>query len=603
MQAATAYAMRGRKAVMDTILPFMEDKATTDPEKAFRLIDHVEFLKFAKAMQEHKTEKKHQRMALTQGHLKIEDLSELSDHDDDDMEEHIEFTEQQASTDIKHAQALPSTPLSAVGLNASAAAHWCVGKTVALWNHAHQHYIRMSNSRIEKGAKGWKNDMPYSWTWERFVCVDVGNGELAFHSTEHNRFLRLNNGVMDRSNECSKDFIPDNWTWERFKLKDMGNGHFALFNQAWKKVMKMDHGNAVVTISRNSVNSIPSSWTWEKFYIQEVSQAPAFSYWFITKTVFLWNDAHKYYIRMDKDKNVEKSKKGWKDPFPGDWDWERWVPIMAGHGEVAFHNTQWNRFLRMNNQGRMDASGPCDWHHLREGMTWERFKVMQMGNGNIALYNTAHRRFVKMDGGNGLVTSAPMDFWDLPDWWTWEKFYMKEVGEVRRCNFWCRLASPFVKVFKAVTSFVTKLLQCFGQFAVTANTGYSRDINPPTVAVNVGISGGAQYGLQSILKGKPPSVSMALKIGAAAGSVTAWSWLGVGVSVSVSCKAADTFGCKFGIAVGAIAKGWRKKGADALGCVFGPTVFGAFECKSCVGGTMLLFCCSYDFLTGDNSCR
>ena len=60
----------------------------------------------------------------------------------------------------------------------------------------------MSNSRIEKGAKGWKNDMPYSWTWERFVCVDVGNGELAFHSTEHNRFLRLNNGVMDRSAEC-----------------------------------------------------------------------------------------------------------------------------------------------------------------------------------------------------------------------------------------------------------------------------------------------------------------------------------------------------------------------------------------------------------------
>ena len=29
--------------MMDTILPFMEDKATTDPEKAFRLIDHVEF--------------------------------------------------------------------------------------------------------------------------------------------------------------------------------------------------------------------------------------------------------------------------------------------------------------------------------------------------------------------------------------------------------------------------------------------------------------------------------------------------------------------------------------------------------------------------------
>ena len=74
--------------------------------------------------------------------------------------------------------------------------------------------------------------------------------------------------------------------------------------------------------------------------------------------------------------NVEKSKKGWKDPFPGDWDWERWVPIMAGHGEVAFHNTQWNRFLRMNNQGRTGGSLGSGFRRAEEGLIGHDFLVL-----------------------------------------------------------------------------------------------------------------------------------------------------------------------------------------------------------------------------------
>ena len=45
-----------------------------------------------------------------------------------------------------------------------------------------------------------------------------------------------------------------------------------------------------------------------------------------------------------------------------------------------------------------------------------------------------------------------------------------------------------LQVFKAVVSFVAKLLECFGQFAVTASGGYGRPINT-NVAVNFGVSG------------------------------------------------------------------------------------------------------------------
>ena len=45
-----------------------------------------------------------------------------------------------------------------------------------------------------------------------------------------------------------------------------------------------------------------------------------------------------------------------------------------------------------------------------------------------------------------------------------------------------------MQVFKAVVSFVAKLLECFGQFAVTATGGYGRPIST-NVAVNFGVSG------------------------------------------------------------------------------------------------------------------
>lgn len=365
--------------------------------------------------------------------------------------------------------------------------------------------------------------------------------------------------------------------------------------------MQMQHGSELKSKSRSSIDDFPSWMTWEKFRIQEVVKASSISYWFCARTVILWNEAHRKYVQMDKKHKIKRKSSKWKDPFPSGWEWERWVPVMAGHNEVAFHSTKWNRFLRMNSNGKMDASHERNIHDLVDWMTWERFRVVQLG-GKIALYNTHHKKFVQMSHGNELSSLGPMEYWDLPDHWTWEQFVIKEVGEASHCNFWCKLASPFVKVFKAVVSFVAKLLECFGQFAVTATGGYGRPIST-NVAVNFGVSGGRglQASLENIMSGKPPPTSISLSAGAGAGKTTKWFWLGVGVSLSVSCTAADTFGCKFGISVGAIATGWSEKQTDEK-CPFGPTLTG-FKCKRSVGGTMLLFCCSYDLLTGENSCR
>ncbi|OLP96072.1 hypothetical protein AK812_SmicGene21737 [Symbiodinium microadriaticum] len=491
LEAAQLYGMRGRKAVMDTILPFMEDMTNIDPERALRLVDHVEFAKYVRAL-EQKTEpsQKHQIMKLEHGHLRIEDVPPMSDQDEDDLEDELQQIELAGEEASEHKQGRSLVSLDHNGTGKDVSPHWCVGKTVALWNHAHQHYARMSDHRVERGAKGWRewNDMPYSWTWERFVCVDVGNGEVAFHNTQWNRFIRMHsNGKIDRSSECSRDFIPGGWSWERFKLKDVGNGEVGIWSPHWKKFMQMQHGSELKSKSRSSIDDFPSWMTWEKFRIQEVVKASSISYWFCARTVILWNEAHRKYVQMDKKHKIKRKSSKWKDPFPSGWEWERWVPVMAGHNEVAFHSTKWNRFLRMNSNGKMDASHERNIHDLVDWMTWERFRVVQLG-GKIALYNTHHKKFVQMSHGNELSSLGPMEYWDLPDHWTWEQFVIKEVGEASHCNFWCKLASPFVKVFKAVVSFVAKLLECFGQFAVTATGGYGRPIST-NVAVNFGVSG------------------------------------------------------------------------------------------------------------------
>ena len=110
-------------------------------------------------------------------------------------------------------------------------------------------------------------------------------------------------------------------------MKDMGNGHWALFSTAHNKFVKMDKGDGLVASGwRQGAWDIPASWNYEKFYIQKASReiASPKAFWFVDRTVAIWNHQHQRYVRLRKGK-VEKGGAGWRDPFPN-WGYERFTP-------------------------------------------------------------------------------------------------------------------------------------------------------------------------------------------------------------------------------------------------------------------------------------
>ena len=616
-ESVVNYGKRGREAVIGLIIPFMQKMADSKSEKAIRLVDHVELVKFAL------NKEKERRMQASQPSQLALSTDADNDEDDHDLEDDVDDSEDDVEVEpfepYHRTEDLgPSSEnvsLLSEGVNTTdgfASSHWCTRNTIVFWNHRHQHYVRMSNSRVERGPRGWVEDVPLGWTWERFTCVDLGGGVFAFHNTFHNRFLRMNDHFrMDRSHECNKDKIPANWDWERFKMKDMGNGHWALFSVKWNRFVKMDHGDALVASGwRKGAWDIPSSWDFEKFYIQKASTevaSPA-AYWFVGRTVAIWNHKNQHYVRLRKGK-VEKGGHGWRDPFPN-WGYERFQPVMAGHGEVAFYNAENRRFLRMNND-KLDDSDKMDIGHLHDGMTWERFRIVDMGKGHVALYNSHFKKFVNMRNWKSDLgtTNGQMEYWDVQTSWGDEKFFIVEVGEKKNCNFWCRLRrglEKVVEVVSAVVDFVKKLLECFGQWVFLESAGYGRSISTHA-AINFGVSGGVSLpSIKSLIQGaRAPGVSVSVWASLGAGATAQWLWSGVGVSLWLSCGGAiddSHSGCYFGISVGAVFAAWAKAWGDPQ-CVFGPTIFGAFECARSVGGTFLLICCSYSILTGENSCR
>ena len=39
-------------------------------------------------------------------------------------------------------------------------------------------------------------DLPFHWTYERFIVVDAGGGKVAFHNSVNNRFIKMHNKMM-----------------------------------------------------------------------------------------------------------------------------------------------------------------------------------------------------------------------------------------------------------------------------------------------------------------------------------------------------------------------------------------------------------------------
>ena len=206
------------------------------------------------------------------------------------------------------------------------------GSIIGLHSSRHNRFVRMNgNGRMDASSVQNWNAFPSDWTWERFRVVDAGNGEIALHCPRHNRFVRMHsNGDMDVSEVRNWNDFPSVWTWERFRVVDAGNGEIALHSPIHNRFVRMNNGADMDTRAHRNYWDLPSDWTWERFR-----------------------------------------------------------PVMTTlplGSIIGLHSSIHNRFVRMNGNGRMDASSVQSWNAFPSGWTWERFRVVDVGNYEIALH-------------------------------------------------------------------------------------------------------------------------------------------------------------------------------------------------------------------------
>ena len=97
------------------------------------------------------------------------------------------------------------------------------------------------------------------------------------------------------------------------------------------------------------------------------------------------------------------------DNLPANWEWEKFVVVDAGRGQIALHNTETNRFCRMSGSD-MDSGNPTDVDKLNPKWAYEPFTVVSAWDGEIGLYNTHHKRFMRMEPGDmGISHDVAMD--------------------------------------------------------------------------------------------------------------------------------------------------------------------------------------------------
>ncbi|CAE7778229.1 unnamed protein product [Symbiodinium sp. CCMP2592] len=295
--------------------------------------------------------------------------------------------------------------------------------SVAFWSPAAKRYLAMNKNKkaMTATARGSPLDLPFHWTYERFIVVDGGGGKVAFHNSVNNRFIKMDGKMMRSPIKAARD-LPGHWDKERFRIVDAGDGMIALHSPANNRFITMDGNGNVRASSKKNWNALPANWNLERFYA-----VPARPYLEPGSVVALHSKKHGRCIRMTKDK-METTKTG--KNIPKNWPREKFTVVDAGNGMVALHNAHSNRFVSMRDKG-MGTTPEKAANALPSKWGWERFVVIptKPQENEIALWQPDHNRFLRVNDKGGCDRSSKKSPQDLPHDWSWERFTVVKIAD------------------------------------------------------------------------------------------------------------------------------------------------------------------------------
>ena len=153
------------------------------------------------------------------------------------------------------------------------------------------------------------------------------------------------------------------------------------------------------------------------------------------------------------------------------------------------------------------------------------------------------------------------------------------------------------KVVEDVVEFMAEGLACIGTAAEFTSTGYSYEVVPGAVSLNMGLSSGSGQSLDKLVRGHPPVAFISVDFGFAVGITAKLTWSGVGLGGGVGC---NVDGCSAYITVAAV--GSVNLPMVTAACPFGATL-GSATCAQAFGGGISTLCCNMNLQTGSNDCR
>ncbi|CAE7779833.1 UVR8 [Symbiodinium sp. CCMP2592] len=258
--------------------------------------------------------------------------------------------------------------------------HLRPGATIALQGWAHGRFLRMNTSIIDAS-------IPTDWTWERFTVVDAGNGKIALHNTFHNRFVLMSSTGMDTSGFRAADELPSDAIWERFTVVDAGDGSIALHSGVHSRFVSLsDDGIVGVSEERNASDlpsaierfrvvqdSLPDPESWELFTVVDAGDGKIALHNAVHNrfATWLWG----FLVRMNGE-DMETSVSKASSDFPVYSAEESFaVRYFPSTGEIALHNTFFNRYVRMT-ELVVDSSEQVDEQDFLDVVPEQNFKIV-----------------------------------------------------------------------------------------------------------------------------------------------------------------------------------------------------------------------------------
>lgn len=218
-----------------------------------------------------------------------------------------------------------------------ASVNW-IGKTVAIHNTFWNRFLRMTDNQFVVDGSGVSNanELPTSWSWERFTIVDAGWGQVAFHSPVHSRFLQDVENELKSTNQAPDFEIPaDDRGKKRFLLL-MDSNQFVLYSPAWQRYISLD---------QQTTSCHCCIGDYQRFTLVDA-----------------------------------------------------WHPLRGMVGQtVALYNEEWGRFVKSDGSLNVKASAPMSIQDLTAADTGALFYVTWEASEKVSFWNYQDRKFLFLE--------------------------------------------------------------------------------------------------------------------------------------------------------------------------------------------------------------